>query len=221
MAISSEKIIVKPNIEVDFIETTKHKRYYIERITSKPNIALDFLYASSFNEFTHIENVSDVNGDFGKIIIFNTVYELFGINPLDFELIDERGIVFVASNISKISPLEYRLDFVDFNNAKGKVKLICKGDYTLNAAGYAFDNFEGTFMPENLVPDEVPAPQVTNVYNINDTEIIMSLIMNGFWCRRKFRCFSVISTAWKDTFEDVKITETHTITGIEQISERR
>lgn len=219
MAISPEKIIVKPNIEVDFIETTKHKRYYIERITSKPNIALDFLYASSFNEFTHIENVSDVNGNFGKIIIFNTVYELFGINPLDFELIDERGIVFVASNISKISPLEYRLDFVDFNNAKGKVKLICKGDYTLNAAGYAFDNFEGTFMPENLVPDEVPAPQVTNVYNINDTEIIIEFDNElVFGVEGSLDAFSVITTAWKDIFEDVEITETHTITGIEQIS---
>lgn len=220
MALAPEKILASiGDISVDFIGTTKYRGYCTERITSKPNIILNFLYANSFNEFTHIGNIDDGNGDFGKIIIFNTRYELFELNPLDFELIDEKGMVFGINNINKISPLEYKLDFVDFNNAKGKVKLICKGDYTLNAAGYVFDIFEGTFMPENLVPDEVPAPQVINTYNTSDTEIIIEFDNELiFGVEESLDAFSVISTAWKDTFEDIDITETHTITGIEQIS---
>ena len=165
MALAPERITVKPNINVDFIKTTKHKGYCAERITSKPNIALDFLYASSFNEFKHIENIDDGTGNFGIKVKIKTKYGLYNCLSSEFKLTDSDGVSFNCEDIENISPNELVLTFMDFNNAVGEVKLSYVRTSGTNEAGYAFDNFEGTFMPTGLIPVAIPVPEVEVIWN--------------------------------------------------------
>jgi hypothetical protein len=165
IAIAPSKITARPNINVDFIETTKHKRYCIERITSKPNIVLDFLYASSFNEFKHIENIDDGTGNFGIKVKIKTKYGLYNCLSSEFKLTDSDGVSFNCEDIENISPNELVLTFMDFNNAVGEVKLSYVRTSGTNEAGYAFDNFEGTFIPTGLIPIAIPVPEVEVIWN--------------------------------------------------------
>lgn len=165
MAIAPSKITAKPNINVGFIETTKHKGYFTERITSKPNIALNFLYASSFNEFTHIENIDDGTGNFGIKVKIKTKYRIYNCLSSEFRLTDGNNISFNCEGIENISPNEFVLTFMDFNNAVGEVKLSYVRTSGTNEAGYAFDDFEGTFIPTGLVPTQIPVPEVEAIWN--------------------------------------------------------
>ena len=165
MAIAPERITAKINMNIDFIETTKYRGYCIERVTSKPNIALDFLYASSFNEFKHVENIDDGTGNFGIKVKIKTKYGLYNCLSSEFKLTDSDGVSFNCEDIESISPNEFILTFLDFNNADGEVKLTYTRTNGTNEAGYAFDSFEGTFMPTGLIPVSIPVPEVEVIWN--------------------------------------------------------
>lgn len=149
----------------DFIAVNYFKPLIIDKIIASPYIKPSFLYANSFNRFYKIMNINDGTGNFGRIILFETKYELFNLDILDFDLVDSRGTAFSPISITKISPTEYELRFLDFNNAREEVSLVFKGLHGLNAAGYRFDSFEGTFMPIGLVPTEIPVPEVEEIWN--------------------------------------------------------
>lgn len=222
IAIGAEKIVAKPSIKVDFIEIEKKKTIHDEKITAIPNFDIEFLYASSFNEFIHVSNIDDGEGDFGKFVVFKTRFSINDLNSLDFSIIDEKNISFTATNITSLGDNEYLLEFNNFNNAKGNVLLVFKGLYGKNEAGYLFDTFSKEFTPANLIPSEVPAPKVIDIYNEGDKYIVIEFdneIIGGVV--ESIDAFTLISTYWKDTFEDIELTEELEISKIEQISETK
>lgn len=165
MAIASDKILTRPNIKVDFIETTKYRLFEDEKITAGIDIHADFLYASSFNKFIEIKNIDDGEEDYGKIIIFKVLHEIHNIDIRDFEVKDSRNISFSISNIQRLNNRLFQLDLLNFNNAEGEMSLNLKGIYGQNEAGNKFDKFSGKFIPTNLVPIDIPIPEVEAIWN--------------------------------------------------------
>jgi hypothetical protein len=165
MAIATDKILARNDIKVNFIETTKYKIFKEEKIVASPNITATFLYASSFNKFIEIKNLDNGEGDFGKEIIFTVLHEIYDFDARDFELKDNRDIGFLILDIVKIGNKQYKLILLNFNNAEGEVTLRFKGLHGKNESDSRYDEFEGTFMPINLVPIEIPIPTVEAIWN--------------------------------------------------------
>lgn len=165
MAIASDKILANASIKLKFIETTKHSLFENEKITAGIDIHADFLYASSFNKFIEIENIDDGEEDYGKVIIFKVLHEIYNIDIKDFEVKDSRNISFFISNIQKLDNKLFQLDLLNFNNAEGELSLNFKGIYGQNEAGNKFDKFSGKFIPTNLVPIDIPIPEVEAIWN--------------------------------------------------------
>lgn len=167
MAIRPERIASRVSVfRVAFTRINRKDIPNEEYITAIPAaIGLNLLYGAKYNEFTAIENIDDGTGDYGKVVLFSVKYELFNLDPLDFELIDNKGGIYAAQTIMKINPTEYRLEFINFNNAVGDVRLVFKGLYGLNAAGTRFDSFEGVFTPVGLVYIPADPPEVEAIWN--------------------------------------------------------
>ena len=78
---------------------------------------------------------------------------------------DSRNISFFISNIQKLDNKLFQLDLLNFNNAEGELSLNFKGIYGQNEAGNKFDKFSGKFIPTNLVPIDIPIPEVEAIWN--------------------------------------------------------
>ena len=78
---------------------------------------------------------------------------------------DSRNISFSISNIQRLNNRLFQLDLLNFNNAEGEMSLNLKGIYGQNEAGNKFDKFSGKFIPTNLVPIDIPIPEVEAIWN--------------------------------------------------------
>ena len=78
---------------------------------------------------------------------------------------DSRNISFFISNIRKLDNKLFQLDLLNFNNAEGELSLNFKRIYGQNEAGNKFDKFSGKFIPTNLVPIDIPIPEVEAIWN--------------------------------------------------------
>ena len=222
MAIASDKILSRNNVKVKFIETTKYKVFEDEKITAGINISTDLLYASSFNKFLEIENIDDGEGNFGRVIRFKTSFEIFDLDIQDFSVMDNRGVRYNPESITMIDDRVYQAEFYNFNNAKGELLFKCFGLYAKNAAGFDFNEFENTFNPINLVPIEIPPPEVINIKNTGDKKILIEFDRELVGeVSTSLSAFTITSIAWKDVFKDTEITEAHEISNIKRVSENK
>ena len=222
MAIASDKILSRNNVKVKFIETTKYKVFEDEKITAGINISTDLLYASSFNKFLEIENIDDGEGNFGRVIRFKTSFEIFDLDIQDFSVMDNRGVRYNPESITMIDDRVYQAEFYNFNNAKGELLFKCFGLYAKNAAGFGFNEFENTFNPINLVPIEIPPPEVINIKNTGDKKILIEFDRELVGeVSTSLSAFTITSIAWKDVFKDTEITEAHEISDIKRVSENK
>jgi hypothetical protein len=115
---------------------------------------------------------------------------------------------------------EYTAQFTNFNNAWGNTDLQYKAMYTTNEAGYLFDEFSKTFELINLIPEDIPAPIVTNITNVEDTGILIefdSPLIYGV--SESLTAFTVTGHYWKDTYEDIPMSENHIITSVQAVDD--
>lgn len=167
MSIAPESLHAKLTGEIKFIPIGKISAETKDYLTANLEGEVYLLYADPFNEFTHIENTADNDGDYGKLVRFKTRHELFDLQDDSFSIIDENNEVeFKSEDVTKITDngsIIYIAEFYNFNNAKGEVEFVC--NYAQNAAGYDFDEFSIGFEPINLEPDEIGPPEVEVMWN--------------------------------------------------------
>ena len=137
-----------------------------EHVTVSVLPALQMLYASLHNEIINISNADDGSGDWGRLLHFNVAHAMFPEYAVT--LMDDDGGTEIATG-SMASDDNYNFTvttdpLVDagMNNAFGTVTITVSG---LNEAGYTYNLFSKTFLPDNLVPLFIPLPEVEVIYN--------------------------------------------------------
>ncbi len=180
MAIPAEKIQAYPyEIYLDLLDLNYENAYDKDiHIQANPyDIKLDLLFGSTENSILSAENkpivMLDENeeeyDDWGWIIEFEVQ------NPIP-ELLLEKIVVtdvsnsstILMANIDDLGDNKYRLTASNiiesgFNNVLGDIKIDITGVY--NEAGYEYESMTYTFTPVNLVPTNIPVPEVVEVWN--------------------------------------------------------
>lgn len=163
MAIAPGKFAVRSKVDLDLIEIGKIKMKVAEKISVISQVTLTPLYAAASNAFTEIQNVLYGTDNFGLAISFKLSYELFDIDPRDFKLVDSQNNQFSIESVVKVDAENYTAYTSDFNNARGDLTLSFLGEQGTNPAGFKYSAFTGTFTPQNLVPLNIPVPEVASI----------------------------------------------------------
>lgn len=128
------------------------------------------LYSTAIPEIVSAYNIDDGTGNWGiyAIFIFNSqmVAEEVTAQASAFQIVDTNSIAYGASSASIGSDgLTVTLAFLDFNNARG----VCTARYVPGTVksmhGDSVLATSLSFTPQNLVPSEVPLPEVEDVWN--------------------------------------------------------
>ena len=166
MSIPAEKLTASVNCKIEFIPIEASDTLIREKLTADVMANIELLYALQDNQFITAYNVADENNNFGFIIITELEHNLTNIDVLDFVIIDSINVNYAVRKVEKVSDKIYKFTLVDFNNARDEVKLKFLGSgNTKGEAGQEVDTFEITFIPEGLVPTEIPLPEVEVIWN--------------------------------------------------------
>lgn len=105
--------------------------------------------------------------DWGYKIRFKTLYEFDDI--LKIELVDSYSGYSYGINVTPISLYRFEIEVIDGNVTNGfnntRENLIVRVTNAKNPAGYAIQDFEYSFTPINLVPENIPPPEVEAIWN--------------------------------------------------------
>ena len=181
IAIGSEKIYANPyeiHLDLQELDYVNGQHEDINLQANPYSIDFDLRYADTDNEFVEIYNepitLIDENEeeyqDWGKVLVFKTQNKLYNLNKSDFEIVDSSNRSYNPDTIEEIDGFNYvyKLNFIDlnnFNNVNIVGTLKFKGLITTNGVDIPYLPFEKVFYPLNLVPTEVPIPEVVEVWN--------------------------------------------------------
>lgn len=148
----------------------KNQDEHIEVASVEPTAPYGGLYSISLPTLVSAHNENDGNGDWGKKAIFVFNSEVNGVEAAAqfscFKITDSRGTAFSPSSVTVGSDGKIvTLIFADFNNARGE----CAASYTPGTVTSMYgDTMTATsvaFTPTNLVPTELPLPEVEMIWN--------------------------------------------------------
>ena len=178
MAIGKETFSARANLEIDFIPLQHHSRNGRENFCTTPMLEPSFLYASNYNKFKHIENIDNGEGDFGRKVRAVSKYRIFDLSIDDFKMTDCHDKDYTCVSVEEVGGGQYNwtyeLEFTNFNNANCETTLLFNGLFGTNEAGFRFLEFDGEFLPTDLVPVQTPPPIVDEITNNEDREIIIA-----------------------------------------------
>lgn len=166
MGVRPDYISARPGSNaINFIPIKYWKTLNKEKINSSPGASsFNCLYGSSYNEMTAI-NVDNGDGDYGRKVLVTTKHCMFDVSAEEFSL-SNSSTTYNPIGIEVISDTEFVVQFVNFNNAQGDLKLTFTRQTSVNEAGYAFGSMKTTFTPEGLVHVYNP-PIVLNVWSVD------------------------------------------------------
>lgn len=160
------------DVESNFIELSYHNTKQVEHVEIQKVNASSNLYSTEVPYIQSAFNVEDENGDWGTTIkvVFSYYLDIeaskLAEEYMQFVLTDSIGVQYAVSNASIANDrMTVTLKFMNFNNAYG----VCKIQYTPGSAisvaetKVKFTSLE--FTPQNLVPIDVPIPEVESVWN--------------------------------------------------------
>lgn len=115
-------------------------------------------------------NVNDGNGNYGKqvIAVFNVHMKASEVlaHYLSFTLVDSSNVVFIASSaVMQSDGKTVLLTFTDFNNAYGSCVLKYTPGTATSMADISAPESQTAFTPGNLVPIDIPFPEVESIWN--------------------------------------------------------
>lgn len=116
-------------------------------------------------------NYDDGYGDFGKFIMVrwsNSVKNIL-TNLSSFKMVDSYNVSYYPSAIHETGySNRLILEFVDFNNAANPANIIYTQGSLLWLDDALISSSSVTFILEGLIPTFIPAPIVTEIYNVED-----------------------------------------------------
>ena len=128
------------------------------------------LYSLKTPTMVSAYNINDGTGDYGKkaVFVFDVHLKSAEVSAhyAAFTIADSYGTVYIASSAALSEDgKSVELTFTDFNNAYGQ----CTARYAAGAvssmADTAVPTTGKTFIPENLVPVNIPFPEVYSIWN--------------------------------------------------------
>lgn len=177
MALENEHLNLRATCSLEFTPVRYTYPVFDESLLVSPGFFTELLFASTHNEIIVLENIPVFRTD-----EFGAEYEDWGFaiairlkNPSvavpDFNVIDTNtGAAIAISDIEQVvNGLEYILHIDDvvleygINNVLSDINVIVSG-YE-NPAGLAYETQEKTFIPKNLIPVNIPLPEVEELWN--------------------------------------------------------
>ena len=128
------------------------------------------LYSTSVPKITSARNIADENGDWGTTLVITfsnyLISDQVASNYLQFALVDSRGAAYYPNTaVLDADGKTVMLSFIDFNNAYD----VCQIQYTPGTvhsiATVLVESTSFEFIPQNLVPTDVPKPEVESIWN--------------------------------------------------------
>lgn len=178
MAIAPERIIAYPyEVKLDLIPIEYPQGYHDDINIQAYPYSIDFelgytLTDNSFfdiyNEPVWVEGEKGEYQDWGKILVISITNHVVDLSLSDIEIVDSNNRTYAANSIERTGIQTYRLEFTglnNFNNVGNVATLRLKGLYGKNALGELYQPFEKVFYPLNLIPTEIPLPEVEVVWN--------------------------------------------------------
>ena len=179
MAIVPHYVTVAPvEVTAELIGIEYPQAIHKEYLSVAPiELSSELLFARTDNEILNVINIpvtkldedNEEYQDWGWAIKLDFKYPIptLGINALvatDIENSTNIGI----SSIDKVNDhtfIAYVSDIVEsgINNILGDIKININN--VANPAGYIYENMEEEFTPINLVPEDIPLPEVLEVWN--------------------------------------------------------
>ena len=130
-----------------------------------PDILLELLYSSDINTFISASNFEDENENFGINVIFDTEQRIILFDPTAFELYDDNNVRFRGMTGSRINDRRFIVQFENFNNAIGDIKIQAIGGMLTNEGGSYYSTFSFIFTPTGLIPEAIDPPEVEVIWN--------------------------------------------------------
>lgn len=127
-------------------------------------------YLTKLPEFKNAYNVEDENGDWGTTLVVVSDVELVKEHVekqyLQFVLTDSLNVRYIPSS-AKLQEDEKTIVFYfsNFNNAREVCKFTYSPGTIQTLAGTKMGEVEFSFVPQNLVPVNIPVPEVEYVWN--------------------------------------------------------
>ena len=144
-----------------------------DKIVSKiGNSSFELLFGSTYNEITEIMNVSiliEGEEDWGWVIEFTVKNPISNLQLSQLSFIDiELGLPIQISSLESLEDNKYRVsvdNVIDtgIHNVFADIQATITG--AVNPASYAYETFSTEFTPINLVPKDIPLPNVLEVWN--------------------------------------------------------
>lgn len=152
-------------MQLEIIEVEHITLFNREIFEIVPEILLELLYASDINTFIAASNFEDESENFGINVIFETAQRIILFDPTAFELYDENDVRFRGMTGSRINDRKFIVQFENFNNAVGNVKIQTIGGMLTNEGGSYYSTFSFIFTPIGLVLEAIDPPEVEVIWN--------------------------------------------------------
>lgn len=128
------------------------------------------LYSTSIPKLTSARNIADENGDWGTAaeIEFDNYLIASDVenNYMNFSLIDSRNVNYTATKATlKEDGRTIILSFLNFNNAYDKCRIQYTPGNIYSLATVLVESTSFEFIPQNLVPTDIPKPEVESIWN--------------------------------------------------------
>lgn len=123
-------------------------------------------------------NEDDGSGNYGLFVVVMLDYPVTGIagNESNFRLSDSNGVLYPCVGCETTPEgTTLRLEFLDFNLSEGTTLTVEYTPGTLQSPAVPTEAFRFSFVPENLVAPDIPAPEPVSAWNTNEdgTEVAL------------------------------------------------
>lgn len=160
---------VSDMIKLDY-HNTKAASEHIEIVGASAGAPFGGLYSLDMPILISAYNVEDENGDWGTTIIATFSNYLVAAdvanNYLSFSLVDTWGAAYYPRAVALGNDGKtVTLSFLNFNNAYDKCRIQYTPGKIYSLATVLVESTSFEFMPQNLVPADVPKPEVELIWN--------------------------------------------------------
>lgn len=168
MGLQPDKILSRIDASIEFIPVNYIRPRNDESITCTMDISIgDLLFGRTDNSLLSLMNAPNELDDWGWIIRFTIKYDSTTLPSVALTDLDSGQSIVVdhveydGGNVYSV----YISNIVEsgINNLLGDIGIVVTGMF--NDAGYQYDAISQSFTPINLVPTEIPLPEVEVIWN--------------------------------------------------------